>query len=249
MNDLNIPERKGVKPFTRVVTAPPAWPWDQHRAARMEAQHTSPLSGDDITVIVRRLKPWGWNEPGKFVAVYLRGVDLRDDLNFQVDVQGQTITVDLPSRERKMADSRNRALILAFGGAIVVAFVAMTSLMLQRRAQEADQLSLLETRLNHQAQEAERVRRAHDDALALEDLGVRYRTLDQAIGDLKVFTLKRDPAARIDAFYWNHGYWAVEVHGKDPPLSDATVPLQKAPKPVRKDTWLWVSAHEDGARP
>lgn len=247
MNDLNIPQRAGFKPFTRVVTAPPAWPWDQTRAARLEAQHTSPLSGDDVTVIVRRLSGWAWNEPGKFVAIYLRGVDLREGLKFQVEAQGQTLNIDMPSRASKIAQSRDRAMILAFGGVILVGLIGMGSLALHRRAAEADQLTRLEARMERQAHQAERSRRAHADALALEDLGVRNRTIDQAITDLKTLSLQRDPNARIDAFYWNHGYWAVEVRGATPPVTDATVPLRKATKPVRKGVWLWVSAKEDGA--
>ena len=211
MNDLNIPQKAGFKPFTRVVTAPPAWPWDQTRAARLEAQHTSPLSGDDVTVIVRRLGGWAWNEHGRFVAVYLRGVDLREGLKFQVEAQGQTLTIDMPSRAGRIAQSRARAAILGFGGLVVAGLVATGGLALHRRAAEADQLTRLEARMTRQAHEADRMRRAHADALALEDLNVRYRTLDQAMDDLKTFSLKRDPNARIDAFYWNHGYWAVEA--------------------------------------
>jgi len=248
MNDLNIPQRAGFKPFTRVVTAPPAWPWDQTRAARLEAQHTSPLSGDDVTVIVRRLSGWAWNEPGKFVAVYVRGADLREGLKFQIEAQGQTLTIDMPSRATRMAQSRERALIMALGSAILVSLLAMGSLALHRRAADADRLTRLEARLGRQAREAERLRHAHADALALEDLNLRYRTLDRAMDDLKNVSLKRDANARIEAFYWNHGYWAVESRGKDTPVNDATLPLQRAPKPVRKDVWLWVSPHEDGAR-
>jgi len=245
MNDQSRSER-GFKPFTRVVTAPPAWPWDQVRAARLEAQHTSPVSGDDVVVVVRRLKPWGFGQDGKFVAIYLRAMDIRQGLKFDIDVQGQHLTIDMPSPEQKARQSSARAWVMAFGGVLAIGLLLMIMLTVQRRAAEADRLTEVETQLQRRAHEAEGVARAKADAQALAQLDLGNRSIDNALADLKTLTLKRDAAARIDAFYWNKGYWAVESHGTASPVADATVPLQRSTKPVRKDVWLWVSAQEDG---
>lgn len=245
MNDQSRSER-AFKPFTRVVTAPPAWPWDQTRAATLEAQHTSPVSGDDVVVVVRRLKPWSYGQEGKFCAIYLRGADIRQGLKFDVDVQGHHLTIDMPSPEQKARQASARAWVLGFGGVIIVSLLLMGMLTMQRRTAEADQLTQAETLLQRRAHEAEGITRAKANAQALAELNQGNHTLDNALADLKMLSLRRDSAVRIDAFYWNKGYWAVEAHGTTSPVPDATVPLQRSSNPVRKDVWLWVSAKEDG---
>ncbi len=185
-------------------------------------------------------------EPGKFVAVYLRGVDQRQGLKFDIEIQGQHLTIDLPSKQQQAAQSIQRAWYLGLGAAILIALFLMGSLTLQRRAAEADRITELETLVKHRAHEADGIARAKGDAEALARLGLDNRTLDQALADLKDLSLNRDPAVRVDAFYWNKGYWAVEARGVGAPISDATVALQRSDKPVRKGVWLWVSAREDG---
>ncbi|EGF92857.1 hypothetical protein ABI_12950 [Asticcacaulis biprosthecium C19] len=243
MNDLNIPERAAFKPFTRVIGAPPGWPWDQARAARLEARHTSPVSGDDINIVVRRLKPWMLGEPGKFVAIYLRGVDQRQGLKFDIEVQGQRIAVELPSRQQKTQQSLHRAWILGLGAVTAVSFALMGTMTMQRRVAEAERLTVLETQVKRRAREAEGVARAKADAAALAALDLENRTISQALADLNTLSLKRDPAVRLEAYLWNKGYWAVEARGEAPPVADAG--LQRAPKPVRKGVWLWVAGPGD----
>ena len=245
MNDLTT-ERGSFKPFTRLVTAPPSWPWDQARAARLEAQHTSPVSGDDVSIVVRRLKPWALGQDGKFVAIYLRGVDIRQGLKFDIDIQGQRLTVDMPSPGQKTAQTQERAWYIGLAGGAIACVLLMGVITVQRRGAEADHLADIENQLQRKAHEAEGVARAKGDAQALAELGLGNRSLDRALSDLKQLSLKHDPATRIDAFYWNKGYWAVEARGTAAPIKDATVPLQRSAKPVRKDVWLWVSAQEDG---
>ena len=245
MNDLTT-ERGTFKPFTRLVTAPPSWPWDQTRAARLEAQHTSPVSGDDVSIVVRRLKPWALGQDGKFVAIYLRGMDIRQGLKFDIEIQGQRLSVDMPSPGQKAAQANERLWRIGLAGGAIACVLLMGVMTLQRRGAEADRLAEVENQLQRKAREAEGVARAKGDAAALAELGLGNRSLDQALTDLKQLSLKRDTATRIDAFYWNKGYWAIEARGTDAPIKDGTVPLQRSTKPVSKGVWLWVAAHEDG---
>ncbi len=245
MNDQAFTETTRLKPFTRIVSVPAAWPWDQARAARLEAQHTSPVSGDDVSIVVRRLKRWALGEPGKFVAIYLRGPDIRNGVRFDLEIQGQRLSIDMPSPQQKAAQANARVWHLILGGVLIGAVLSMGMLTLSRRAAEADRISALEVTMARKAHEAQGILRAKDDALALSQLGHGAHTLDAAVQDLKTLSLKRDSASRIDAFYWNKGYWAIEVHGKDAPIRDATLSLQRSNKPIRKDVWLWVSGEED----
>ena len=251
MNDFAIPElsdRRSVKPFTRILNTPPGWPWDQARIATLEARHTSPVSGTDIAIVMRRLQPWGFGEGGRFVAIYVRDRDIQEGLKLDLDIGGKKIVVDMPSPQQKAEQSRDRLWNLGLIGLIACCLVGLGMVTLQRRAAEGERLTQLETQMTRKVRDAEGVARAKADAEALVALNLDNRTVDNAVQDLKSISLQRDSAARLDAFYWNKGYWAVEVHGDTPPVKDATIPLQRSTKPVRKGVWLWVSAVEDGAR-
>jgi hypothetical protein len=251
MNDFAIPElsdRRSAKPFTRTLNTPPGWPWDQVRIATLEARHTSPVSGGDIAIVMRRLQPWRFGESGRFVAIYVRDQDIKEGLKLDLDVGGKKVSVDMPSPRQKAEQSRDRLWNLGLIGLIACCLVGLGMVTLQRRTAEAERLTALETQMTRKVRDAEGVARAKADAEALAALNLKNRTVDNALRDLKTISLQRDPSVRLDAFYWNKGYWAIEVHGDSPPVKDATIPLQRSTKPVRKGVWLWVSAVEDGAR-
>lgn len=247
MNASVISDRPTFKPFTRVVTTPPAWPWDQARAARLEAQHTSPVSGGDITILVRRLKPWAFNEPGEYVAVYLRAGDATGD-GLYIEVQGRRLRIDLPSRARREALIKERAIQLGCAAVIVLAFVGLTMLALQRRAALEDRLAQAEVRVQRLARQSQGVANAKADARALASLDLRGQTIDSVIQDLNRVSMSMTDDARIDAFFWRKGYWAVEARGDTPPVRGMDGDLQKSVKPVRRGVWLWA-AKSGGARP
>ena len=246
MNDAATSERGIFKPFTLVVSVPAAWPWDQMRAARLEAQHTSPVAGDDVSIVVRRLKSWALNEPGKFAVIYLRGGETHQGVKFELDIQGQRLVIDMPSPQQKAELAQQRLWRLILTACIVLSLLLTASLSFKRRAAEAEQIAQLEVRLDRGAKVAEGVERAKADAVALADLGLNHRRMDDALADLRTLSLQRDTTVRLEAFYWDKGYWAVEAHGTTPPIKDATIAMRRSTKPVRKDVWLWVSASEDG---
>ncbi|MDV6331308.1 hypothetical protein [Asticcacaulis sp. 201] len=241
-------ERKANKPFTRIVNAPPGWPWDQSRVASLEAQHTSPVSGADVSVIVRRLEAWRPGQPAKFVAIYIRDAQSSQGIKFEVDVQGRKLIVELPSPQQRAAVASQRLWTAGWLVALTLSVFAMGALALQRRGVEDARLSELEAQMARKARQAVGVTRAKADAVALSKLDIQGHTIDNALLDLKHLSLKRDPAVWLDAFYWKNGYWAVEARGKASPVTDATVPLERSSKPVRKDVWLWVAAQKDGAQ-
>lgn len=134
MNALSGPDG-GAKPFTRVVTTPPALPWDQARAAHLEARHTSPISagtsGQSLSIIVKRLEPWRPKTAGRFVAVYLRGAP-KGALSFDIEVQGRTVRVDIPSRAEQAERLRQRLWIGGTAAVMAVALLAQIALTLHR---------------------------------------------------------------------------------------------------------------------
>jgi len=228
------------RPFTRVVTTPPGWPWDQARAAMLEARHTSPLSNDGVNIMVRRLKSWALGEGGEFVAIYLRAGDPLPAQGLDVDVRGRTIHIDLPSRAARAEQRKDQVTRIGAVAVMVIVVLGLITLAFERRAALDDHLGDAELRIDREAREAHAVVRAKQDAEALSELGVTDG-LDHAINDLTYVTAAKDPAARLDAFYWSKGFWAVEGHGGDAPVKDSGLTLQKSPKPVRPGVWLWAA--------
>ena len=241
-------ERPNIKPFTRAVTVPPGWPWDQTRAASLEALHTSPVSGDAVTTLVRRLRPWRFNEPGEFAAVYLRGGAELGGQSFDIQIQGQTLRVEVPSRAKREALMKERLWQIGSAVAIAIIVFAIITIALQRREELEDRLSQAELRVDHQAKEAQAVARAKSDARMLAAMDLKDQGVDAALRDLEYVAFTRETTSRVDAFYWRKGFWAVEAHGDAPPVAAADGLLQRSVKPVRSGVWLWASK-SGNARP
>ena len=85
-------------------------------------------------------------------------------------------------------------------------------------------------------------------ARALAALGVQDQTIDHVVQDLNRVSMAMNTDARIDAFHWRKGYWAVEARGDTPPVRGMDGELQKSVKPVRRGVWIWA-AKSGGATP
>lgn len=236
------------RPFTRVVATPPAWPWDQARVAHLEALHTSPLSGGDANLVLRRLKPWAPGQPGEFAAIYLRAGDTPPAGGFDIDIQGRKLHIDLPSPAARAAALREKAWLVGSVAVIVIALSGLTMLALQRRAALDDRLTTLETRLDRDVHNARTVAHAKRDAEALAELELAAQGPNRVLADLNRVTIGKAANARIDAFYWRKGYWAVESHGDARPIEGPGLVIQRSAKPVHPGVWLWAGGGE-GVQP
>ncbi len=74
------------------VETPPGLPWAQQQVARLEAEHRSPVQGQDIQVLLLRRSPWRMGQPGLFHAAIVRGdaLDPRAD-SLDLPFQGETL--------------------------------------------------------------------------------------------------------------------------------------------------------------
>jgi hypothetical protein len=240
--NANIGSEAPFKPFTRVITTPPSWPWDQMRAARLEATHTSPVAVEDVSIIVKRLEGWSFNEAGRFVAIYLRGSEARAGVSFKLDIQGKTINIDMPSKVQQATDAKAKAQILAMSLIITLGFGAMTAMSLKRREAMETRLGALEVRLEQQLRQARTLSRAKADAQSLEAQKLEANTYAKAIRVLDRVTNERDTQVRLDAFYWNRGYWGVESQGQGRPVKTLSLDLKRLVRPVRSGVYLWVAS-------
>ncbi|WP_140986903.1 hypothetical protein [Asticcacaulis tiandongensis] len=243
MNALNAPS--AAKPFTRIVNVPSALPWDQMRAARLEAHHTSPVtaasSGLAPTIVVRRLSPWRPGQGGRFVAIYLKGQEAAEGLSFTIEVQGRPVSIVVPSRRKQAEQLRQQATVTGLILLTLVCLSGQVALTLKRRAAAEAELARLEQVVERTARQISTGATAQANARTLEEIGVRGRKAADVLAALQTVTTAKNPHARIDSFLWEGGDWALEVKGDAAPLNEGSVSMQKADRPVRRDTWLWVS--------
>ena len=77
--------------FARAIVTPPAPPWEQIRAANLEARHGAPLPLAELMHRVKRLSGWAPGRPGRFAVFYVRSKEFRSPFEAKVDVDGQTV--------------------------------------------------------------------------------------------------------------------------------------------------------------
>lgn len=232
--------------FARAVQAPAGWPWEQTRAAMLEARHAAPLPIDEMQLRLVRLTPWRPNEPARFAACYVRASEVTERFEAQVDIEGRIVDVVFEPPEALAARAR-QSLAIAVASATVVAivFVAITGALLAR-SQAEEQLSALERQADSKLRRAQNAQLAWREsaALAAAQPGAR---VDLAIQDLSWSMSTRDPEARLEAWRWEDGVISVQSRSPTPPFLDESRQQSRSVRPVRRFVWLWTVAPSAGA--
>lgn len=251
MPDALPPEEKRADPvvFARSLTVPAGWPWEQARAADLEARFGAPAPIKDLMLQVRRLAPWRPREAGRFAAFYVRAAEVEGRLETTVTVDGSARRVRFEAPATRTVAVRQWALkTVAVAGLIGILAWAVGAALVARGAAEA-RLQALEQRVDVQLRRAEQARllAAEDQALQTATAGDDMRG---PLRDLAWVMAARRPDARIDAWHWDHGLTALEVRGPDAPFAASDREVRRAPRPLRKNTWLWaVGPGSAGGRP
>ena len=169
-DDIDVGQAFGAPPpsvFARAVQAPAGWPWEQTRAALLEARHAAPLTIDEMQLRLVRLTPWRPNEPARFAACYVRANEVTGRFETSVEIDGRSIEVVFEPPEA-MAQRARRSLALAVATTAVVAivFVAITGALLAR-SQAEQQLSDLERLADSKLRRAQTSQLAWRESAAL----------------------------------------------------------------------------------
>jgi hypothetical protein len=228
------------KVLVRTLTVPPGLPWDQNRAAQLEAMHSAPLPMADIVHQLQRLEGWRPGAAGRFAAFYVLARDLSGRLDAKVEVGDRTVAVSFltPALQR----DRARGVLIVLGTVGVAAVLATLSVgsAFLRRAEAEAALSALETRASGKLHAAELRQRLRDQSRALDGELGRGGSLREALGDLAWASAAKAPDAHIEGFHWQPGLLAVEVRGATAPFeSSEDRTARKSPKPLRRGVWLW----------
>jgi hypothetical protein len=227
------------KVFVRQIATPAGPPWDQDRAARLEARLGAPMPIAEVAWRLRRLEPWRPGAGGRFAAFYVRAGEVGDGLTSTVEVDGRPAEITFTSG-RVQAQQLRRLTTLALSAAVVCAVLgAAVTLALAKRAETADRLASLEAIVQAKARQARAADRQRREDRALEMGGLRGRALGDYLNDLAWASSAKAPGARIDAVHWDHALMAVEAHGDTSPFTASDRAASRIDKPLRPGVYLW----------
>lgn len=235
--DLDGPRDPQV--FARSLTAPGGWPWDQVRAAELEARMAAPAHLSALRYRVIRVEPWRPGKSSRFAAVYLRGVETATAFETEVLIDGRAVKVAFLSaevrRKQLLARLRQLAIVAVPLALCVVAALGSVGVAADREAR----LQALEAQAQRAELLAARVNAERREAHFLQGVGVDGRTLSDALRDFDWLSRARAPAAHVQSVHWERGLMTITVRGDTPPVRASEREVRRAAKPLGTALWLW----------
>ncbi len=237
------------KVFVRAIPTPPGLPWDQARAAALEARAGAPLPLSEVIWRLKRLGPWAPGRPGRWAAFYVRSGEVGEELAAEPMVEGRPVPIRFQSFAAQQRRMRRLAVLALSAGAAAALVLGLATAVISARAQAADRLDTLELTTARRLKQAEETERLRAQTRALDAAHVRGQTLDDVLKDLAWVSTAKAATARVEGVHWDRGYTAVEVRGDAAPFDRLDRPVQKSAKPARAGVWLWgVAPAEPGPR-
>jgi hypothetical protein len=211
-------EAAGPQVFLRTHVTPPGAPWDQSRAADLEAMNGAPLSLDLITMSTRRIDNWRPGQPGRFATAYVRSSEVGEALAVTRALGGRMLTFRFePPAVREQRVRANMLSLGAAGLALVLVLWAVSAALGARARREAD-LQALEAQAERVEAEARGTAAQARDQALLDAEGLRGRTISAALEDLAWASRARAPAAKVASVRWKDGVFSVEAQGDKTPF-------------------------------
>jgi len=227
------------KLFVRAITTPPGLPWDQARAAGLEARVGAPLPLAQVLHQLKRLEPWSAGKNGRYAVAYVRTDQVKGQLRATGEVDGRRVPfVFLSPREH---ERRLRSLLIVGSAAALSTTLVVIGVgtALQARARAETSLANLEHVVAVRGREVTAQELRKQEARALDEEGVSGRRMGDFLNDLAWASNAKAPDARIQALHWDRGYLAVEARGDAAPFLATDRHVERAPKPVKRGVWLW----------
>jgi hypothetical protein len=225
--------------FVRKISTPAGLPWNQSRAAALEARLGAPLPLGEVVYQLRRLEPWSPGQPARWAAFYLRAQAVGDRLEASPLVDGEAVSIVFLSSAERGRRSR-RLLMLASGTAAAVAVVILSiGAVLTSRDAAATELSAAEQIASSRLAQARGVQVQKDQTRELDAAGLRGLRLGAVLSDLAWTASAKAPEARILSLHWDHGFMAFEVKSEGAPFTRLDRAIRKADKVGPGGVTLW----------
>lgn len=225
--------------FVRAFTVPAALPWEQTRAAQLEARHGAPLPISEVMFRLRRLGGWGLGRPGRFAVFYIRSREFKAPFETVVDVDGEPLKVAFGAAAEQLRRAGSGVIWVVLGGLTAALLVLGPVLALNARREADERVAMLETALAAKAALGAEVQRKRENARALRAAVGKTAPVGEVLADIAWATSAKSDDARIVAIHWDHGYLAAEARGKAAPFRLESGELERSDAPVRPGVWLW----------
>lgn len=238
--------------FVRTFQTPAAMPWDQARAANLEARHGAPLPLADLMHRLRRMEPWAPGQSARYAVFYIRRRDYTGPFETLVDVDGQSTRVAFGKTGRAAAAKQGRSagFVVTLG---VVAALGLAStggwMAFQARAENEAELSRLEQQAAAKLRLARKAQHQRDVVRDLALVRNGAARPEEVLAEIAWVGRARTPDARLVGFHWDHGLLALEARGEAAPVTLTGGRLERSPKPLRPGVWLWGVSRDAGAAP
>lgn len=226
--------------FTRVLSTPPGLPWDQARAARLEAARAAPMPIEGLTLRLKRLDPWRNGKAGAFAAFYVKTGALGGGFSASKVIDGRTVTVDFKSRAQARAEARLLAVFAGVGGAAAVAVLGAVITAAAVRHGGDGRLDDLTRDSAHQLKHAQVVSALKRQNTALQSADNEGAPIGEVLGDLAWASRMRRQDVPVEGFHWRPAGFGVEVRGDPQPFTGPGA--QRSARPLKPGVWLWVRA-------
>ena len=225
--------------LVRTLTAPQGFPWEQSKAAQLDARLNSPLPITDLAFQLKRLDPWSPGAPARFAVLYARRSDIGDGFEELHEIDGRTLKVRFETAEAQ-AKKRLQALLI-FGACAILGllpFLGVTAALSARDEADA-RLDRIEAEIAARNRSHAVLLRAIAEARALENAGLRPRTLDHVLTDLAWVVEAKRPEARLLSWYWERGLMAVEFRGSEAPFLRPDRLVKRSEGEVARGVYLY----------
>lgn len=235
----SLEERPEAQVLLRGLSTPPAPPWDQARAADLEARLQSPLPADTVMWSLKRLETWRPGAPGRFVAGYARRGDVGEGLEVLKTFDGRELTFRFLSAALRRQQAKR---IFASGAVAAVSSLVLAisiATAVQTRNAATVELDRLEQRIDRQ----DRLNNGQALILQREQIlngaGLTTQLPSGALEDLAWIAEHKTEAVNLEGLLWEPGLAAVEVRGAENPFVAGDRTIRRADKVVRPGVVLW----------
>ena len=225
--------------LVRTFSVPSGMPWEQAKAAQLEARHAAPLPISDLDHQLRRAGGWSPGRPGRYVVFYVRRAEMRGPFETTVDVEGAPTRVAFGAREGQWRRAGSFGLVAALVAASVLALVVGLGMAVNARNDVTERLGLAERGVALKLRAARTAKAQDQQARDLAKVVGGGKPLTTVLGDLAWTSDALASGAQVTAVHWDQGVMALEVRGKESPFERSPVGVRRSPNAPVPGHSLW----------
>lgn len=228
--------------FVRSFVVPAASPWDQHRAAMLNARVNSPSNAPDLRIDVRRSEPWRPNQPGRFCAAYVRAAELPQPFVVERPVEGRIVEFRFTSPRIERAQRLLLLRDVALGVALLISLTLAVGKLVEVRSARAEALARAIQSEHAVLRAAAEQRQETRTVGRLVAAGLDGRSGGDLIRDLGWLARSRTAGVKLQSVEWDRGAMTVTASGTAPPAPGAVQQLASQPAGIDAPSAWTVNA-------